>query len=64
MEWLERQWHSGSMTRAKPSQEGFLEEVAAKLSLKERQHCCLENSTWMEDPGRLQSMGLQRVRHD
>ena len=26
------------MTRAKPSQEGFLEEVAAKLSLKERQN--------------------------
>ena len=28
------------------------------------QYSCLENSTWMEDPGRLQSMGLQRVRHD
>ena len=26
------------MTRAKPSQEGFLEEAVAKLSLKERQN--------------------------
>ena len=28
------------------------------------QYSCLENSTWTEDPGGLQSMGLQRVRHD
>ena len=27
------------------------------------QYSCLENS-WMEEPGRLQSMGLQRVRHN
>ena len=27
------------------------------------QYSCLENP-WMEKPGRLQSMGLQRVRHD
>ena len=25
------------------------------------QYSCLENSTWTEDPGGLQSMGLQRV---
>ena len=28
-----------------------------------RQYSCLKNS-WTEDPGRLQSMGLERVRHD
>ena len=27
------------------------------------QYSCLENP-WMEEPGRLQSMGLQRVGHD
>ena len=27
------------------------------------QYSCLENP-WTEEPGRLQSMGLQRVRHD
>ena len=27
------------------------------------QHSCLENS-WTEEPGGLQSMGSQRVRHD
>ena len=27
------------------------------------QYSCLEN-LWMEEPGRLQSMGSQRVRHD
>ena len=27
------------------------------------QYSCLENP-WTEKPGRLQSMGLQRVRHD
>ena len=28
-----------------------------------RQYSCLENP-WTEEPGRLQSMGSQRVRHD
>ena len=28
------------------------------------QYSCLENSTDREEPGGLQSMGLQRVRHD
>ena len=28
------------------------------------QYSCLENPQWTEEPGRLQSMGLQRVRHD
>ena len=27
------------------------------------QYCCLENA-WTEEPGGLQSMGLQRVGHD
>ena len=27
------------------------------------QYSCLENS-WTEEPGRLQSMGLQRIGHD
>jgi len=27
------------------------------------QYCCLENP-WTEEPGRLQSMGSQRVGHD
>ena len=27
------------------------------------QNSCLENSSWTEEPGGLQSMGLQRVRH-
>ena len=28
------------------------------------QYSCLEKISWMEEPGRLQSMGSQRVRHD
>ena len=28
------------------------------------QYSCLENPAWTEEPGGLQSMGLQRVRHD
>ena len=27
------------------------------------QYSCLENSPWTEEPGGLQSMGLQRVGH-
>ena len=40
--------------------EGFLpgEESGNPL-----QYSCLENP-WTEEPGRLQSMGSQRVRHD
>ena len=26
--------------------------------------CCTNPIPWMEEPGRLQSMGSQRVRHD
>ena len=28
------------------------------------QYSCLENPPWTEEPGGLQSMGLQRVRHN
>ena len=28
------------------------------------QYSCLEESPWTENPGGLQSMGLQEVRHD
>ena len=28
------------------------------------QYSCLENISWIEEPGGLQSMGLQRVGHD
>ena len=28
------------------------------------QYSCLQNAHWTEEPGGLQSMGLQRVRHD
>ena len=28
------------------------------------QYCCLERIPWIEEPGGLQSMGLQRARRD
>ena len=28
------------------------------------QYSCLENPPWIEEPGRLQSMGWQRLGHD
>ena len=42
-----------------PGQEDFLEkEMATQSSTLDRK------SPWTEEPGRLQSMGLQRVAHD
>ena len=42
-----------------PGQEDFLEkEMATQSSILDRK------IPWTEEPGRLQSMGLQRVAHD
>ena len=63
--WLPR-WHSGKEPAYNAGDSGLI--PGARRSLAEGnantfQNSCLENPK-TEEPGRLQSMGLQRARHD
>ena len=54
---------------ARRSNQSILKEISPGISLEEMmlklklQYSCLE-IPWMEEPGRLQSMGSLRVKHD
>ena len=61
------QWHSGKRIPL-PMQETWLRSLGWEDPLEEETATCSSilawEIPWTEEPGRLQSMGSQRVRHD